>query len=110
MTATSQPPTPQEKFIEATSLALTMLIADAVVSFYPAFLSHYNARWFQNHCDFRIRYLHANDEQWKKWLESRDPTIDPRDQIGVWVKHWFQAFNNDPIGYRLRYPHNAFYA
>lgn len=108
-TTKSKPPTPQSDFADVTSLALDLLITD-VLKANPAALTAYNTRWFRDHCDLRVRYLHANDPKWKKWLEGREPKIDPRDQIGVWLKHWLQAFIGGESDYRLKHPHDLFYA
>ncbi len=89
-------------FLERTSLLVNVLVG-AVLAEKPHALTPAQAAWFTTYCDRRFRYFHANNPRWQKWLEDRDPNIDPRDQCKVWIRHWLAAYVLDPVGYQERY-------
>ena len=89
-------------FLETTSLLVDVLVEAVLAETTPA-LTPAQVTWFTAHCDQRFRYFHANNPRWRKWLEDRDPRIDPRDQCKVWIRHWLAAYVLDPVGYQERY-------
>ena len=88
-------------FLEKTSLLVDVLV-EAVLAEKPHALTPAQVTWFVAYCDQRFRYFHANNPRWQKWLEDRDPKIDPRDQCKVWIRHWLAAYVLDPAGYQER--------
>jgi hypothetical protein len=92
--------TPHEEFEDKTALILDVIISNAGVG--------QDETWFRRHADLRIRYMHSNNAAWRKWLESRVRTIDPRDQCVVWIKHWFAAYCMDRVRYQDRHPEEIF--
>jgi hypothetical protein len=89
-----------EDFENKTALMLSV--------FMPPMLGEKVPGWFAAHVSARIRYMHANNPGWRKWLENRVASIDPRDQCKVWIKHWFDAYQLDPERYRERHPEALF--
>ena len=88
-------------FLEKTSLLVDVLVG-AVLAEKPHVLTQAQVTWFAACCDQRFRYFHANRPDWRKWLEDRDPKIDPRDQCKAWIRHWLAAYVLDPAGYQHR--------
>ena len=94
--------TSPEAFGTATALVLDFFTGKALNET-PHDLSREQVEWFREHCDRRFRWYHANNPAWRKWLENRDPRIDPRDQCMVWIRHWLQSYLLDPQMYRQRH-------
>ena len=88
-------------FLETTSLLVDVLVEAVLAETTPA-LTPAQVTWFTAYCDQRFRYFHANNPRWRKWLENRDPRIDPREQCKVWIRHWLAAYVLDPVGYQER--------
>jgi len=94
--------TTTDVFLARTSLLVNVLVG-AVLAEKSHVLTPAQTAWFVAYCDRRFRYFHANNPRWRKWLEDRDPNIDPRDQCKVWIRHWLAAYVLDPVGYQERY-------
>jgi len=92
-------PTTQKQFDKLTSLNLYLLIDDIVQYKLLAFSTE-DIDWFTKHTENRIRYMHATNKRWKKWLENKLKSIDPRDQCKVWIRHWTEAFKKNPKIYK----------
>ncbi len=93
--------TAPDAFANATALILDIFL-DKVLTDTPHALSAAQVEWFRSHCDRRFRWFHANRPEWRKWLENRNPNIDPRDQCVVWIRHWLAAYMIDPALYQQR--------
>jgi ribosomal protein S27AE len=94
--------TTPETFLEKTCLILDYHV-EVVLAEQPHTLTPEQVAWFFAHCDIRFRYFHANDSYWRKWLEDRNPKIDPRLQCKVWIRHWLAAYTLDPTTYQERH-------
>lgn len=58
--------------------------------------------WFLNYAETRLRWLHANNKAWKKWIEKADEIN--RDTIIEFCNHWARAFNKNPETYMEKHP------
>ena len=101
-----KPPTDIEIFANKTALVPCILTERAVTQV-SAFrmLPDAQKNWFFEHCDLRLRWMHNNNNDWRKWLESKLKRIDPRAQCMVWIEHWAMAFVMNPEQYMERHPH-----
>jgi len=88
-----------DAFAEKTCLILNYHVEE-VLATTPNNLTPEQVDWFTTHVSARVRYLHAHNLQWQKWLENRNKRIDPRDQIKVWIRHWLTAYLMDNERYR----------
>ena len=94
--------TTREQFDKDTSLDLYFLIND-VIDRAEHYLFNDQLEWFVKHAEWRIRFMHATKNSWKKWLEGKNRGIDQRSQCQVWIIHWFTAFCKDPEIYIERH-------
>ena len=94
--------TTSEIFAAKTSLLIHVQV-DMVLAEKPHDLTPEQVAWFIDHCEWRFRYFHANNPRWRKWLEDRNRSIDPRDQCRVWIRHWRDAYVLDPARYQQRW-------
>jgi hypothetical protein len=76
------------KFDNETCISIHAIASEAVVG-----LPH--AEWFVAFADWRVRWLYANNHDWRRKLRSDDP----RDFVETWVGHWAQAFAKCPESY-----------
>ena len=93
--------TTPDAFADATCLILDFHTSK-VLNETPHNLTRPQIEWFRSYCDLRFRWFHANRPDWQKWLENRNPRIDPRGQCHVWIRHWLAAYLLDPAGYQVR--------
>lgn len=103
-----KPPILSTKFELQTSLMLGVLIEQVLEENTPSAqklkeMSSYSTLWFQGHCNRFVRWKYTNDCYWREWLESKNRRIDPRNQVKVWVRHWLEAYVQDPGKYENRY-------
>lgn len=61
-----------------------------------------DVHWFVEHVDTWIRWMHANKPVWRKKLE-REENKD-RDFILTFVRHWSEAFVQNPVRYKQQHP------
>lgn len=93
-------PTPVDVFLDRTCFFLAVLVRQVLREERPYQLTPKQSQWFIDHCDRRVRYLHALNPRWREWLENCNPKIDPRDQCKVWIRHWLAAYTLDPARYQ----------
>lgn len=60
------------------------------------------ANWFVAHADTWLRWMHANKPIWRKKLERQENK--DRDFILTFVRHWKDAFVQNPDRYKLQHP------
>lgn len=94
--------TPHDTFVRLTSLELGV-IAAPIIDQYPT-ITGPDRTWLLDHIDRRIRLMHAIDPNWKRKLEGKDRTTDPRDQVAAFVHLWVAAFVQDPAVYKVHHP------
>ena len=63
------------------------------------------AEYFVRHADMWVRWFYANDQTWKRAIDSpkRGGTYG-RDYCHTFVGHWADAFLKDPTQYIQRHP------
>ena len=86
----SKPATPQDKFYEATIL-LPHLVADVSLDRKFPGRTPEQREWFVNFVEWWVRFFHANNPKWKRFIESNH-----RNQLYVWTDHWAEALALDP--------------
>jgi hypothetical protein len=104
MTATTsmKRPTPLQFFTDETCLLIDMFVKQ-VVDDSPYRVSPGDLEFFTDYCSLRFRWYYANKPDWKKWMDNRNPRIDPRSQCNVWIRHWLAGFVKDPDRIRHEY-------
>ena len=91
--------TPEVAFENRTCL-LTDILVDQVFQERDWDIESQYVNWFYGHVNERFRYMHANNPEWRRWLENKRAQIDPRDQCKVWIRHWLTAYVIDPETYQ----------
>ena len=97
-------PTCEIEFVRQTSLALEIILDDALVG---SGLDAVDQAWFRQHSDTWVRWFHSNDPKWRAWLNGKRKRIDPRAQLRMWFGHWLKAYSLNPDAYQKSHPTEA---
>ena len=105
-----RPATPEVEFTNSTSLCLSVIAKNALDHAMSRMSPHAlpskhtfaQQEWFMQHVDLRIRWLHANDEAFRKSMNGH--TNADRDRAIMFARHWAKAFLDDPDYYQRKHP------
>jgi hypothetical protein len=103
-------PITEDKYFYATPLANYVLVDNVTrkAEFDPFFkLSKDVQEWFERHCDTRIRFMYANNKDWRATLQGKRRGVDERDFVMAFIEHWLKAFMQNPSEYQRRHPFSA---
>lgn len=83
-------------------LVFEIIAENAFDKFNEFALSQDEKNWFVTWTDCRLRWLHANKDEWKKKLDKQNNKT--RDAVITFVEHWAKSFIFDPEKFKQIHP------
>ena len=104
LTKQPKPPTPKGLFENralSPEIVAALAITDAQARAKKA-VSDQDQEWFIKQAETWVRWLHANNPQWRNKLD-RESNND-RDFVSRFLNHWADAIVRNPSAYKKRHP------